>query len=75
MRRLVVVLLAVVVLTTICGVILVPAIQTRSAATEACDGGSICGAEYVSLSYVVVGFGETYTAFPGYGYQFLASGC
>jgi hypothetical protein len=75
MRRLLVVLLAVVVLTTLCGVILVPAVQTRSATTEPCDGGSLCGAEPVSLSCLVLGFGETYTAFPGYGYQFVALGC
>jgi len=64
-----------VVLVTLCGFTLAPAFQTRSAVTSYCDAGVMCGAEYMSLSCLVLGFGETYTAFPGYGYQFLASGC
>ena len=75
MRRLLAVLLVVVVLTTFGGAILVPAIQTRSAYTGVCYAGAICGAEYVSLTCLALGFGETYTASPGYGYQFFASGC
>lgn len=77
MRRLLAVLLAVVVIVALCGFTLVPAFQTRSAAPETCDGGAACGAEYVSLSCLVLGLGETYNTSPvtGNGYQFVTSGC
>ena len=75
MRRLVAVVLTMVGLTALGGVILVPAIHARSATTGACDAGSECGTEYISPSCLALGFGETYNSFPGYGYQFVASGC
>ena len=79
MRRLLAVLLVVVVLTALCGAILVPAIQTRSAPTGVgvCDAGAACGAEYVSLSCLALDFGEAYNTSPvsGNGYQFVTSGC
>ena len=79
MGRLLAVLLVVVVLTTLGGVVLAPAIQTRSAYTGVgfCDAGAACGAEYVSLSCLALGFGETYNTSPvsGNGYQFVTSGC
>lgn len=69
----------VVLVAALCGFILVPAIQSRPAATlttgQVCDAGSICGAEYVSLSCLAFGVGETHTVYPGYGYQFVFSGC